>query len=150
MPLAARLKAGLTDARVRYLTLAGFNTLVGYAVFATCYYAIGRHIGAALSLILAHAIWSPVVFLLYRRLVFGPGGTILVDFIRFQGVYLAGFTANVLFLWLATDVFGSDPYAAQAVGLALLLVGNFLGHRYISFRGSGAMGVHLGANGADK
>jgi putative flippase GtrA len=135
--LARRL---LADHRIRFLLVGGFNTAFGFAMFVVVDLTLGRAlvgIGEALAsvvtLIVSHLLAAVVAFFLYRRLVFRVSGNILVDFLRFESVYLIPLAVNAFVLPLLV-VWGIHQIAAQAGILIVMTLVSYFGHRYFSFR----------------
>lgn len=134
--LAARL---LGDERVRYLLVGGFNTAFGYAVFVIVQFFFGQWIGYFASLYSAHLIASIVAFTLHRRVVFRVSGNVIIDFLRFQSVYIVALAINTVMLPLLVEVFHWNVYLAQASIVFVTVVVTFAGHKYFSFRRPAAL-----------
>lgn len=120
--------------QVRFLMAGGFNTAVGYAVFATLFSLLGRGIHYLLIALAAHAIAVISAFLVYRILVFRSSEKWQSSFVRFNVSLLAGLAFGMLFLYGLVEYAHWRPLAAQAVVTAASVVLNYLLHRYFSFR----------------
>lgn len=129
--LVARL---FDDERIRYLMVGGFNTAFGYAVFVAVQLLAGSVIGYLGSLYTAHVLASIVAYVLHRKVVFRVTGNVLIDFLRFQSVYVVSLVANTALLPLLVEVFGWNVYIAQALIVFVTVVVTFVGHKYFSFR----------------
>lgn len=128
----------LADERARFLIVGGINTVVGYGLFVLIQWLFGAVISYIGSVLIAHLLASMLAFTLYRRWVFRAGGTMVVDFLRFQVVYLIPLAANLLALPILVAVVGLNVYAAQALIVVVSTVVSFLGHKYFSFRRAAA------------
>jgi putative flippase GtrA len=129
-----RVGAFLADERVRFLAIGGINTAVGYGTFALIQWSIGEFVGYIVSLLIAHLLTSLLAFSLYRVVVFRVHGRMVVDFLRFQVVYIVPLAANILALPLLVSVLNWNVYLAQAVIVVVSTVISFVGHKYFSFR----------------
>lgn len=141
MSLGSTLRRILDDQRVRFLIVGGFNTAVGFGVFVAVDFTLGRWITAqssavlssVVTLVVAHLLAAVVAFVLYRRFVFRVSGNVVVDFLRFESVYLVPLGVNLVVL-PAVVAAGAPAILAQAVILVLMTLVSYFGHRYFSFR----------------
>lgn len=129
----ARLVA---DHRVRFLLVGGFNTALGYALYAGFYYLGLRNVplGYVWSLVLSYAISIVVAFILYRRFVFRVTGRVVRDFIGFLGVNAIAIILNFVTLPVLVEFAGIPPLIAQALILVATVLISYFGHREVSFR----------------
>ena len=128
------IKALLRDERARFLAVGAFNTVFAYGLFLLFEWAFdGRYL---LSLALSYLVATLVAFVLHRRLTFGVTGRerTLVDFLRFESVYVVMLVANALLLGLLVGALGWQSWLAQALSLVLTTVMSYLGHKFFSFR----------------
>lgn len=124
----------IKDEKVRFLAVGGFNTAFGFTMFVVFQSTVGHVVGYIVSLYLAHIVASCVAFVLYRRVVFDVRGAVLLDFVRFQGVYVVPLLANTMALPLLVSLGGWNVYAAQGIMVVFLTVISYLGHKFFSFR----------------
>lgn len=131
--LIARL---IADQRVRFLAVGGVNTVLGYAIYAALAQWVFAHVpfGYLIALVISYAISITVAFVLYRRFVFVVKGNVLIDFLRFVGVYAVSILANAVALPLLVEFGGLNPLLAQAIVLVVTTLISFVGHKYFSFR----------------
>ncbi|RKR75144.1 GtrA family protein [Frondihabitans australicus] len=131
--LARRL---LADERFRFLLVGGFNTVFGYALFAAFELTIGHTIGYLGSLYASYAISTVVAFVLHRRFTFRAqdSGNVVVDFLRFCGVYVVSLAINSVILPLLVEVAHWQPLVAQAVTVVVTTLISYFGHKFFSFR----------------
>lgn len=128
------ITALLRDERARFLAIGAFNTLFAYGLFLLFEWAFdGRYL---VSLVLSYALATLVAFVLHRRLTFGVTGRerMLVDFLRFESVYVVMLAANALLLGLLVGMLGLPSWLAQALSLIVTTVMSYLGHKFFSFR----------------
>jgi putative flippase GtrA len=134
MSPVARIRALLADERVRFLLVGGFNTAVGYLVFVLVQWSIGHFVTYLGSVLISHLLTSVGAFALYRRVVFRVTGSLVLDFLRFQTVYIVPLVCNLVALPLLVSLAGWNVYLAQAVIVVVSTTISFLGHKYFSFR----------------
>lgn len=129
--LAGRL---FEDERVRFVLVGGFNTVFGFGVFVALEHL--AHIPYLASLYTSYLVSTVVAFVLHRRVTYRRHGTgrILVDFVRFQGVYLVSLGVNTVALPLLVEVAHWTPTAAQAVIVTITATVSYFGHKFFSFR----------------
>lgn len=121
--------------------MGAFNTLFGFGCFIVADQLFGQALknngypiwGAIASLVFSHLVASLLAFFLYRKLVFKVTGKVIIDFVRFQTVYLLPFTINLVvlpfFVWL-----GMNAILSQGIILLVNAVLSYLGHKFFSFR----------------
>jgi putative flippase GtrA len=125
------------------LFVGGINVVQGIVWFALLHALLGDTVPYLLVLVLVYLIAVPIGFVLYRTIVFRVSGGWVLDFGRFLLVQSGGFAINVCALPIFHEVFGLPLLAAQVLSILVILVFNYLGHLYVSFRrskphGSGA------------
>lgn len=132
--MPAVIRRLLRDERVRFVIIGGVNTVVAYALFVLFELTLGGRY--FLSLFLAYAIATLLAFVLHRRFTFGVTGrdSILLDFVRFESVYVLMFLLNAALLPLFIEVMGWSSLLAQALIVVITTVVSYLGHKFFSFR----------------
>ena len=130
-----RMAVVLADDRFRFLVVGGVNTALGYGLFLLFELTLGRTIGYLGSLYLSYAIATVVAFVLHRRFTFRASGSgkIIVDFIRFQTVYVIALAVNTIALPLLVELAHFPPLVAQAIITVLTTVLSYAGHKWFSF-----------------
>lgn len=138
----------IADQRVRFLIVGGFNTAFGFLVFVAVDLTLGSAlnptgevVSSVVTLVVSHLIAAIVAFILYRRLVFRVSGNVVIDFLRFETVYLVPLAVNIVIL-PALVVWGMNRILAQAIILVTMTIFSYLGHRFFSFRRSEASVSH--------
>jgi putative flippase GtrA len=133
----------LADERVRYVVVGGFNTVIGYSLYAIFFElvfghplsrVVGVYIASVLCVYASYVVAVPLAFALHRRFTFRVHGTgrIIVDFPRFCIVYVISLTINT-FALPAIERLDIPPLLAQAIVLAGVTVVTYFGHRIFSF-----------------
>jgi putative flippase GtrA len=128
------LRRILHNQRVLFLLVGGANTAFSTALFAGLVLAFGPEVPSAVSLGVAWLVSLVLVFFVYRRLVFRVSGHALKDFFRFASVNAGGLLLNAIALTILSDVVGLHPIPTQIAITALVVVVNYFGHKYFSFR----------------
>jgi len=122
--------------KILYVVVGGWNTLFQYAVFSACWYLLHEHVHPNLVLLVAYLIASASGFLCFRYVVFKPASHPLVEYLRFQIVYIPLLALNMVVLPLLLKHTHLDAYAIQALFALFVLVAGYLGNKYFTFRGS--------------
>jgi putative flippase GtrA len=133
------------DQRVAFLLVGGINTVVGFGTFVACSQTLGHLVdrrfgtvaGALVTIVVSHILSVLFAFIMHRRLVFRVQGHVLRDLLRFESVYLTTFGINAVALLVLVEL-GVHRITAQAIVFVPILLLNYLGHRYFSFRRSPA------------
>ena len=131
---AGRLQRVFKDQRVLFLMVGGANTAFSTALFAGLVLLFGPGVPAVVSLVIAWVISLVLVFFVYRRLVFRVTGNGWRDFLRFTSVNVGSLLLNAAALALFADVLGLPPIPTQIVITVVVVIFNYVGHRYFSFR----------------
>jgi putative flippase GtrA len=131
-----RLRVVADDPRSRFVAVGAVNTLVGYVVYSALSLWVfdELRLGYLISLVLSYVVGIVIAFFLYRRFVFHVEGNVLVDFIRFVGVYVVSIALNLVVLPLLVEIVGLSPVVAQLYAIALTTVVSYVGHKGFSFR----------------
>jgi putative flippase GtrA len=86
------------------------------------------------SLYLSYAVAVSLAFVLHRRFTFRVRGNVLVDFVRFVGVYVVSLAVNSVVLPVLVELVGLHPLVAQGVALVITTLISYVGHKWFSFR----------------
>jgi putative flippase GtrA len=128
------VRAIVTDRKFSFLLVGGFNVVQGFCWFALFHSLWGDRLPYLFTLVIAYAPAIVIGFTLYRLLVFKVRGHLVRDFVRFTMVQAAAFALNAGCLPFFHEVVGLQVLMAQAVSVAVVVVFNYLGHLYFSFR----------------
>ena len=120
--------------KILYLVVGAWNTLFQYVVFSICWYLLGEHAHPDLVLLVAYLIGSMNGFLGFRYVVFGPASHPLIEYIRFQLVYLPLLALNMIVLPLLLRHTTLNAYAIQALFAVFVIVVAYIGNKYFTFR----------------
>ncbi|MCU1543720.1 MAG: GtrA-like protein [Microbacteriaceae bacterium] len=126
------LRVLLGREEIRFLLVGVINTVVGYGLFALFLLVFGYLV----SLYLSYAVAVSLAFLLHRRFTFRVKGNVLVDFVRFVGVYVVSLAVNSVVLPLLVEIAGLHPLIAQGIALVITTLISYVGHKWFSFRRS--------------
>jgi putative flippase GtrA len=136
--IARAWRAGLRllrDQRVLFLIVGGLNTAFSTALFAGLVLAFGPRVPSAVSLVLAWLISLVTVFVVYRQLVFRHrDGHWFVALLRFASVSIVSLLVNAALLTLLVDIAHWPPIPVQIGITVVIVVFNYFGHKYFSFR----------------
>lgn len=131
---AGPLQRLIKDQRVLFVLVGGINTVFSTALFAFLSWSLGPRVPSAASLFIAWVVSLLLVFNVYRHLVFRVSGHVLRDFFRFVGVNVVSFMINAGALTLLVEGAGFPPIPTQIAITFVVVVFNYLGHKYFSFR----------------
>jgi putative flippase GtrA len=125
----------ISDRRVAYLIVGGFNTVNGFVLFVIAHAVLGSSFaGYMAALLVSHVLAVLCAFVLHRRFVFKVRGHVLLDLARFEVVNLAALGMNAVLLPFFVEVIGLPVVVAQIVAGGLSVAGTYLGHLSFSFR----------------
>lgn len=136
-PRALRAASRLfADERIRFAFVGAFNTVFGYAIFVLLQLIGGASPNYFVSLYGSYCVSTTVAFFLHRHFTYrrGKSGRVLVDFMRFQGVYALAVAVNTVALPLLVEVGDVRPLLAQAGIVVVTTAISYFGHKYFSFR----------------
>ena len=122
--------------KVLYLVVGGWNTVFQYAVFSACWYLLHDHVHPDVVLLIAYLIASVNGFLGFRYIVFKPVSHPLVEYLRFQVIYLPILVINLVILPLLLKHTSLNAYAIQALFAVFAVVVGYVGNKYFTFRKS--------------
>ena len=129
----SKLSDLLLNQKVKYLIIGTYNTLVGYLFFVLIIYYFSSTVNHYLLLGACHLIGTIHNFFSYRTFVFKIKSNSLLNYLKFNLVYLFTFSLNIIMFTLLTKVMNWNLYLAQAlIVLIIASVGYFL-NKYYSF-----------------
>lgn len=137
----SRLRATLASQQLRYLLVGGYNTVVGYLLFAVPYAVFGDRVHYLVLLVVAHVVSVLNAFVAYRVFVFRVRGKVVRDLLRFWSVYAAALAVNLVALPFAVGL-GAPVLPAQAGFVVATIVTTYVLNARFSFhRGDYAAGA---------
>jgi putative flippase GtrA len=119
---------------VTYLVVGGWNSLFSYGSFVILYFLLEGRAEPSEILAIAYVIASVNGYLMFRRFVFAPVRSPLVEYVRYQAVYLPIFAVNLVALPVALRYTSLSAYAIQALFAVFAIVASYLGNKYFAFR----------------
>jgi putative flippase GtrA len=117
-----------------YLAVGAWNTVFGYAVWATLQALLGSQLHYLVILLVAWPIAVINAYIGYRLVVFRSSGSILRELPRFSLVYLATLAVNLVVLPIALAFLPFNIYVIQALFTFAVVVSSYLGHKHYSFQ----------------
>ncbi|MFV0458998.1 MAG: GtrA family protein [Actinomycetales bacterium] len=128
----------VTDQRLAFLLVGGFNTVVGFGWFVATNWAIGGLFDPRYGyLVVTTVSYVPAVFcayLTFRYLVFRVRGHFFRDLLRFATLYLTGLGVNYLLLPFFHKLIGLPLVPAQLCVVCLWAVLSWFGQKHFAFR----------------
>lgn len=122
------------SSKFRYLMIGGWNTLVGYGIFAGLYLLLGRWTGYVVTALLCHIIAVTQSFVTQRWLVFRSAGHWTHEYLRFHIAHLATLIIGLGCLGGLVEFFGTPPLIAQAIVTLAIAIFSYFAHRHFTFR----------------
>jgi putative flippase GtrA len=128
------VRRSLADQRFQFLLVGGINVLQGIGWFAVLQLLLGDFLPYILVLVLVYVISIPIAFSLYRVLVFTAAGPWPTELARFTLVQAASFAVNMAALPFFHELLGVPLLISQILSIGVVVVFNYTGHLYFSFR----------------
>jgi putative flippase GtrA len=120
--------------KVMYLIVGGWNSVFAYACFAIFYQLLSDRLAPSVILTCSFATASVNGYLTFRYLVFGPTRHPVVEYLRYQVVYLPILAVNLVVLPLALMYTTLNAYIVQALFAVFAVVAAYVGNKYFTFR----------------
>jgi putative flippase GtrA len=117
-----------------YLVVGGWNSVVAYGCFAVLYYLLNERLAPSAIVAIAYAVASVNGYLTFRNFVFTPVRHPVVEYMRYQAVYLPILAANLVALPLALTHTNLSAYMIQALLAVFAVVAAYVGNKYFAFR----------------
>lgn len=117
-----------------YVMVGGWNSAFSYTCFSVLYYLLSNRLAPSLIVVLAYSVASVNGYLTFRYLVFTPARNALVEYFRYQAVYLPILAVNAVALPLALSYTSLSAYAIQALFAVFAVAASYLGNKYFTFR----------------
>jgi putative flippase GtrA len=123
-------KHSLLDQFPKFACVGILNTIVGYGAF----FILSDYFYYLLALILSHIIGVTHSFLWNKFWVFKSKQFKILEFAKFNLVYLFVLLANMVTLYISVSIFTFNPKIAQLAILPLITLISYAGQKYFSFR----------------
>ena len=120
--------------KLLYLVVGGWNVLFQYGVFSLCWYLLSPVWPPIPILLTAYLIGSVNGFLGFRYVVFQPASHPLLEYLKFQVVYLPLLLLNLVGLPLMLAHTDLSAYVIQALFGVFGIVAAYIGNKYFTFR----------------
>lgn len=120
--------------KVMYLLVGVWNSFVAYACFAILYVLLNAVVIPSGIVALAYVVSSVNGYLSFRHLVFTPVRHPIVEYARYQAVYLPILAVNMIALPLALTYTNLSAYVIQAMLAVFAIVAAYIGNKYFAFR----------------
>jgi putative flippase GtrA len=120
--------------KAMYLVVGGWNTLFAYGCFSLLYYLLHEGMAPSAILAIAYMISSLNGFLTFRYLVFEPVTHLVIEYLKYQAVYLPIIALNLAILPLALKYSDLNAYSIQALFAIFAVTAAYLGNKYFAFR----------------
>ena len=120
--------------KVMYLVVGAWNTLITYGCFSLLYCLLHERLASWVIVAIAYAVASVNGILTFRYLVFAPVTHPVIEYLRYQAVYLPLLVLNLIALPLALRYSDLNAYVIQALFAAFAIIAGYLGNKYFAFR----------------
>jgi putative flippase GtrA len=117
-----------------YLVVGGWNSFVAYGCFFVLYYLLNERLAPSVILAIAYAVASVNGYLTFRYFVFTPVRSALVEYLRYQAVYLPILAVNLVALPVALTYTSLSAYVVQALLAIFAVIAAYIGNKYFAFR----------------
>jgi putative flippase GtrA len=121
--------------QLTYLIVGGWNTLLGYLIWALFQYLLHDYLYYLVILVLA---WLPAVvnaYLGYRIFVFRSKGKIWRELPRFALVYVGTLITGLIALPILLHVLPFSIYVTQGLYTVVVVGCSYVAHKFFSFGG---------------
>ena len=137
-----KLSALVSDTKIRFLVVGGWNTAFGYAVFRLLYVATSRifatpYFAYTSAQIAGWVIAVANAYVLHKYVTFrsaARGRAAWAEFFRFMQTYVGMFLFGLVLLPFLVEVMGFGPPVAALIATAIGVVISYVGHRFNTFR----------------
>ena len=123
----------ISNQKIRYLITGTYNTLVAYLFFVLIFYYFSSTVSHYLLLGVCHLIGTIHNFFSYRTFVFKIKSSSLLNYLKFNLVYLFTFSINIILFTLLTKIMNWNLYLAQALILIIIATVGYFLNKYYSF-----------------
>jgi putative flippase GtrA len=119
---------------IRFILVGGYNTILGYIIFATLNYTLEQYLFAWLILLLSYIIGIANNFVLFKIFVFNTSGNWLKECIKTYYSYIFVYILNALLLYAGTDFFLLSAYVSQAICIVILPIITYFIMKHFTFK----------------
>ena len=129
--LRGLVNSALKREEIRYLLVGGSTAICYLGILAVL---LASDLPYMIAILITQAIIFSMAFPVYRRLIFRSTSRWQSDLIRFASVWAGGFIAGIVATPALVELAGQPPLRAQVIGVAVVAVLTYLGHKFVSFR----------------
>jgi putative flippase GtrA len=126
----------LDNEKVRYLTVGGFNTIIGYFVGVSIYLLLQNRLHILFIIAIANIISISISFITFKAFVFKTRGGWLNEYLKIYLVYGSTILLSGLFFWLFVDYLSINIWLAQGVTVAITAYLSYIGNKKYTFKRS--------------
>ena len=119
--------------KLRYLTVGGVNTVVGYAIGVAAYQILVGSLHILVIGILANIVAITFSFLTYKLLVFRSEGHWFQEYLKAYLVYGSVALLGIFLLWLFVNQIELSIWIAQGLVTILTVAVSYVGHKRFTF-----------------
>jgi putative flippase GtrA len=120
--------------KVAYLVVGAWNSAFAYGSFAVLYFILNDRLAPSVILAIAYVVASVNGYLTFRYFVFTPVRHPVIEYIRYQAVYLPILAVNLVALPVALTYTSLSAYVIQALLAIFAVVAAYVGNKYFAFR----------------
>jgi putative flippase GtrA len=128
-----KLSKLLLNQKIRYLLTGSYNTMLGYLVFVLIFYFYSSTVSHSLLLGICYLISTTHNFFSYRTFVFKIKDISLINYFKFNLVYLFTFMLNLSMFMALTKGMNMNLYLSQAFIVIVIAVVGYILNKYFSF-----------------
>lgn len=114
----------------KFVLVGILNTIVGYGAF----YILSNYVYYLIALVISHIIGVINSYIWNKYWVFKVKSLNIVEFLKFNVVYLFVFIINAIALFVCVSILYIDPKIGQLIILPLVTITSYFGQKYFSFR----------------
>ena len=115
---------------IKFCAVGILNTIVGYGAF----FLLVNYLYYLVALLIAHIIGVIHSFLWNKFWIFKTKKINLVEFIKFNVIYVIVFVVNAVALFACVDIISVDSKLAQLILLPIITVISFFGQKLWTFK----------------
>ena len=116
-----------------YLLFGGLATVVDWGAYAIGIYLI--ELNYILAVTISFSLGSITNFALNKYLNFqNKYKKLHLQFLLYLVIALIGLALTILLMWLMIESIQMDKFVARIITTAIVLIYNFLGHKFVTFR----------------
>lgn len=118
---------------IKYLITGLSSFAVEYGLYVLFYKVLAVHYVTASAIV--YTIVFGLVFILNRNWSFQSNGDIRRQLLRYTLLFFFNlFAANVVIMYLLTDIWGLSPYLSPIIKMGVVVCWNFLIYKYIIYK----------------